>query len=777
MNWLHAAALVTLMAATPGAPVVSDGAPAAAPEPSPVLVHADDAFPKPKHIPPADLFALAQVTPIFTTGPLGEAKAAYDSGLHEKAVALFNAAGQIAPLPTGARYLRAIASLKTGRSDEAIGELLEIARIDGALASRCHAAIAVALEEADKPAAAAAQYALVELASPLHRDAALGLARMLAKTGDLDAARLALEALANLPAPSTGSGRDYGAEALWERATFWARLGRVHQSQLDYRRIYLAHPMSPLAEDARTRSAGLPSLSVQELVDRAELLLNANHNQAALAELDPLAHRVPLPREAPDELACRIHFDHGKTLRKMRRHPEAVAALQPVADRCLSSAEEGLRVKALYLLGQSETVTDPVRAEKVYVSLAEQFPKHSFADDALYLAADLALKNPDGKSRAQALFQQLLATYPGGDFAPEALFRLFWMARSDGDGRSGVPYLAALEISGAAASASEGRLRAAEPTLRARYWEAVTLGDRDGLKTLAEDEPRSYYGRLALAALPEAERPKIGSSPGVDATTLSLRAGPLIDDPNFRTAVELLRMGLPAEAAEELERIDHAGLGAAHGGEPLLLLAVCLQAAGDSRSAHAIAKGMLDGGSGSNAASLAPILQRLVWQVAYPNAYRDVITRWAKVYGVPPDLMQALMREESALDPLVLSAAGAVGLTQLMPATASRLAHKLGLGPMGAVALQNPDINIRLGTAYLGELLARYGGREALAVAAYNAGEGAVDRWLQLREGEPLDVFVEDIPVAETRNYVKRVLTSEATYHALYGEAAPVAAR
>jgi soluble lytic murein transglycosylase len=184
---------------------------------------------------------------------------------------------------------------------------------------------------------------------------------------------------------------------------------------------------------------------------------------------------------------------------------------------------------------------------------------------------------------------------------------------------------------------------------------------------------------------------------------------------------------------------------------------------------------MLDGGAGTDATSLSPELQRVLWQVAYPNAFRDLIELWAKTYQVPPDLMQALMREESALDPEVLSAAGAIGLTQLMPATADRLAHKLGLGRVGLAELQSPDTNIRLGTAYLGELLARYKGREVLAVAAYNAGEGAVDRWLQQRNGESLDAFVEDIPVAETRNYVKRVLTSEATYRALYETTTPLA--
>ena len=125
------------------------------------------------------------------------------------------------------------------------------------------------------------------------------------------------------------------------------------------------------------------------------------------------------------------------------------------------------------------------------------------------------------------------------------------------------------------------------------------------------------------------------------------------------------------------------------------------------------------------------------------------------------------MREESALDPYVLSSAGAIGLCQLMPATGQRMARKLGLGRVSAQALQDPDLNIRLGAAYLGELLKRYDGRKPLAVAAYNAGEGAVDRWLSAAGDEPLDAFVEDIPVAETRHYVKRVLTSEAVYRTL----------
>jgi soluble lytic murein transglycosylase len=106
-----------------------------------------------------------------------------------------------------------------------------------------------------------------------------------------------------------------------------------------------------------------------------------------------------------------------------------------------------------------------------------------------------------------------------------------------------------------------------------------------------------------------------------------------------------------------------------------------------------------------------------------------------------------------------------------------RLASKLGLPRPGAAALEDPNLNIRLGTAYVADLLRRYRGNQALAVAAYNAGEGTVDRWKAERGKERLDAFVEEIPVAETRGYVKRVLSSYATYRYLYRKGAERATR
>jgi soluble lytic murein transglycosylase len=161
-----------------------------------------------------------------------------------------------------------------------------------------------------------------------------------------------------------------------------------------------------------------------------------------------------------------------------------------------------------------------------------------------------------------------------------------------------------------------------------------------------------------------------------------------------------------------------------------------------------------------------------VWRIAYPTAFRAEIERFAPPAGVEPDLLQALMREESALDPRVVSAAGAVGLTQLMVPTAQEVARQLKLKRPTAQDLTDAPLNIRLGATYLGTLLRRFDGSAPLAVASYNVGGGAVRRWLRDRGTLPLDEFVEEIPVQETRGYVKRVLRSYAAYRLLYGGSA-----
>lgn len=138
----------------------------------------------------------------------------------------------------------------------------------------------------------------------------------------------------------------------------------------------------------------------------------------------------------------------------------------------------------------------------------------------------------------------------------------------------------------------------------------------------------------------------------------------------------------------------------------------------------------------------------------------------------PPDersLVHAIARQESQFDPGAVSHVGALGLMQLMPATANRVARQLKFPYSRERLLSDPAYNLTLGRSYLGSLLQRYDGSIMLALAAYNAGPGAVNRWLK-SNGDPREAgidaidWIEQIPYGETRNYVQRVMEAVPLY-------------
>ncbi|HVL19713.1 MAG TPA: lytic transglycosylase domain-containing protein, partial [Amaricoccus sp.] len=139
-------------------------------------------------------------------------------------------------------------------------------------------------------------------------------------------------------------------------------------------------------------------------------------------------------------------------------------------------------------------------------------------------------------------------------------------------------------------------------------------------------------------------------------------------------------------------------------------------------------------------------------------------------WHVPTEYAMAIARQESELNARAASGAGARGLMQLMPATARGMADAVGI-EFRSDRLTEPLYNARLGTEYLARMLDRYDGAYVLATAAYNAGPGRVDQWLEAI-GDPRDgsvdpvVWVESIPFTETRNYVMRVLESLHVYRA-----------
>jgi soluble lytic murein transglycosylase len=160
------------------------------------------------------------------------------------------------------------------------------------------------------------------------------------------------------------------------------------------------------------------------------------------------------------------------------------------------------------------------------------------------------------------------------------------------------------------------------------------------------------------------------------------------------------------------------------------------------------------------------------WRCVYPRPYLDRVGDIEAREKLPKGLIYAIMRQESSYDPHAVSRARAVGLLQLMPDTARRVAAELGQ-PFDEKWLRTPSVNLDLGGHYLAKTLRSFDGSIPVAAAAYNAGPGAARRWVN-RMKVDLDVWVALIPFEETRIYVGRVMSNFARYAYLAGGEAQV---
>lgn len=156
----------------------------------------------------------------------------------------------------------------------------------------------------------------------------------------------------------------------------------------------------------------------------------------------------------------------------------------------------------------------------------------------------------------------------------------------------------------------------------------------------------------------------------------------------------------------------------------------------------------------------------------FPIAYADTFITHARRANIPVQWSLAIARQESSFMTDAKSSAGALGVMQLMPATAKQVAAKIGVSYPNNRSLTSPDLNIRLGTNYLAQMLRKFDNNRILASAAYNAGPGRVNQWLN--PDVPFDVWIEIIPFTETRNYVQNVLMFSSIYSRRMNEHQPL---
>jgi soluble lytic murein transglycosylase len=163
-----------------------------------------------------------------------------------------------------------------------------------------------------------------------------------------------------------------------------------------------------------------------------------------------------------------------------------------------------------------------------------------------------------------------------------------------------------------------------------------------------------------------------------------------------------------------------------------------------------------------------PSFHHAVREIALPLRHEDIIRQQARDKDLDPALIAAVIYTESRFRDGQTSRAGAQGLMQITPATARMIARKSGGVAFTVEDLGTPQVNIAYGAWYLRYLLTRYAGNETFALAAYNGGEGNVDRWIDAAERRSEALTIAAIPFSETRAYVQRVEEAKAEYRRSY---------
>jgi soluble lytic murein transglycosylase len=275
---------------------------------------------------------------------------------------------------------------------------------------------------------------------------------------------------------------------------------------------------------------------------------------------------------------------------------------------------------------------------------------------------------------------------------------------------------------------------AAQP--RWRYWRARAVAavvGADAAAPLFEEIAglRDYYGYLAADRLHRGYSLNARPSPNDLKTQTGIAA-----EPGLIRAHELFDCDMADDAAVEWTTV----LG---GAEP----AVKVQAA------HLAARW------GWYAEAITALAQAGEWDdvpLRYPRPYPEDVAAASELAGVPADWILGVMRQESLYRKDAVSRADARGLMQMLPSTAAAVARRWHLPSPRKDALFDPSVAIPLGAAYLRELLNRYAGRLDMSLAAYNAGSATVARWLPSKSMDA-DIWIDNIPYAETRGYVQHI--------------------
>ncbi|HEX6098404.1 MAG TPA: transglycosylase SLT domain-containing protein [Thermoanaerobaculia bacterium] len=635
-------------------------------------------------------------------------------------------------------------------------------------------------------------------------DAAFNLASLYANEGDTAKSASIYAAIAR-----RADVADVAATARWRAAVARLQAGDLSGALFNARALYIHNPASSEAKDAsalvRTLT-GIPStaplpLTPTERLERAMALMASGKPADAVPELSALEAGAP-------HLKMAAQVQRGIALHLLRRYEDSNKVLEPLTSGPFKHAIPALRyaaknyaivassinpeviktVKERKKVGtvkqrvgkgkKKKTVTKPkyqtVFRQVKLIDLAKKTKQDEYnrlaserLKDLLQLDIDAGLrvevlnslinraasKNQDGY--VKELVPQVIKLDRAADPALQHFWDKAWAAYARGDLNTAKELFRF--ISGTYTQANVRR--------QSEYWLARCL-DRQGQK----EEARAMYQKLADAPYEDLYAQHAVSR---GAKRTEKRGNPLKEEgPDWRELAEK-EMPKELELAYELSALSAMPEAFAEVRRNARRENTRFANAVLADYYHATGNELLMYGALRKAwPQLATVEQdtvpRYFFRMYYPLKYGDEIEKYAKERGLDSSLVRALILQESYYNPKAKSRVGATGLMQLMPPTASEHARRLRV-PFAVSRLENPKVNVQLGTYHLRMLVNMFGGNVYFAVASYNAGQGNVLKWRRAAPRKPTDEFLESIPFQETRNYVKRVTLLRSTYARIAG--------
>jgi len=569
-----------------------------------------------------------------------------------------------------------------------------------------------------------------------------------------------MDDLATLVEKNDGTALKLAIDAL-------TRLNRRNEALRRLRQLHFEAPQSAEAErtDSLLREMGVSSIGGDSQLwrRRADKLY-----QAGLWLLAARAYRE-LEEQFSDQATDEVRLLTGISLYKGDSFQEAATALQRVRSKNQTTTHDALFYQGLAQL----SLENEAAAIESLNSLRRTSPGSEQTGELLYRLGQYHIKR-DRPAAAEPWFNELVTRHPDSASADEAHFWLSWRAHTNQNHG-----LAARLLTEHLARYSERT----EYRGRAGFWAAVNH-ERSGNRARAMTLYRgmlmrygaSWYGinaerRIAKLAGQGIEGQPISGDQSLRRAILGLQTikRPTetlreADRERLAKAEKLMRLGLHQSALNELEA---ARLAAPNSPVLNLRVAQILRDNGDAVGAiNALKRSYPDYGQ-----SLPDEMSREEWEIFYPLKWWPEIRQEARRYQIDPYLIAGIIRQETVFNPNARSRANAIGLMQLLPSTGIAVAKKnsLGNGRIAAGDLYNPVLNIKLGTAYVKEMLDRFERFEYVA-AAYNGGPTRVSRWLRELPDSEIEDWVERIPISETRLYVQGVYRNSIHYQRLYDD-------